>query len=199
MRADIEQAFGVPCYSQYGCNDAGVSAYECERRAGFHLVTQRRYHEVLDGARLVATELSNDAFLLPRYDTGDLVTMAAEPCPCGRGFPLTAQVVGRANDMVSDSAGHAVHSEFFTHLLREDRRIRAFQVVYDATDLVVIVHCAAPGFDDCAYRERIGAALQFASISFAVNQPVVMITNGKHRFVMKVDNVASAFGRTVAG
>lgn len=81
MRANIEQAFGVPCYSQYGCNDAGVSAYECERRNGFHLVTERAWHEVLDDGRLVATDLANDAFFLPRYDTGDLVTMA--PAPCG--------------------------------------------------------------------------------------------------------------------
>ena len=192
MRADIEQAFGVPCYSQYGCNDAGVSAYECERRAGFHLVTERCYHEVLDGARLVATDLSNDAFLLPRFDTGDLVTMAAEACPCGRGFPLIAQVVGRANDMVSDGAGNAVHSEFFSHLLREDPRISAFQVLYDATELVVIVHCAATGFDHCAYLARIGAALQFKTVSFAVNKPFVTINNGKHRFVLKVDSIARA-------
>ena len=41
MRGDIEQAFGVPCFNQYGCNDAGVSAYECERRSGFHLVSAR--------------------------------------------------------------------------------------------------------------------------------------------------------------
>ena len=41
MRGDIEQAFGVPCFNQYGCNDAGVSAYECERLSGFHLVSAR--------------------------------------------------------------------------------------------------------------------------------------------------------------
>lgn len=192
MRADIEQAFGVPCYSQYGCNDAGVSAYECERRQGFHLITQRCYQEVLDGGRLVATDLSNDAFFLPRYDTGDLVTMATGPCACGRGFPLIEKVVGRANDMVADSAGNAVHSEFFTHLFREDRRISAFQVVYDAHDLVVIVHCADPAFAHPAYLERIGAALRFGSISFAVNQPFVTIKNGKHRFVMRVEHIATA-------
>lgn len=199
MRADIEQAFGVPCYSQYGCNDAGISAYECERRDGFHLITQRAYHEVLEGGQLVSTDLSNEVFFLPRYDTGDLVTMAPRPCPCGRGFPLIAKVVGRANDMVSDRAGNAVHSEFFTHLFREDRRIQAFQVVYDAAELVVIVHCAGGAFAHQPYLERIGAALKFDVISFAVNQPFVTIKNGKHRFVMKVDNVATAFGQTLAG
>lgn len=198
MRADIEHAFGVPCFSQYGCNDAGVSAYECERRQGFHLITERCYQEVLDGGRLVATDLANDAFFLPRYDTGDLVTMAAAPCPCGRGFPLIAQVVGRANDMVGDRHGNAVHSEFFTHLFREDRRIAAFQVLFDADALVVIVQCADAGFADAGYLARIGAALSFDALDFAVNRPFVMASNGKHRFVMRVENVAAALGQEQA-
>ncbi len=198
MRACIEQAFGVPCYSQYGCNDGGVSAYECERRQGFHLITQRAYAEVLADGRLVSTDLSNDAFFLPRYDTGDLVDMAATPCACGRGFPLIKSVVGRTNDMVTDSAGNSVHSEFFTHLFREDQRIGSFQVIYDASDLVVIVHCADPAFSHPAYVERIRAALAFRSISFAVHRPFVAIANGKHRFVMRVDSVGDALGDTVA-
>lgn len=199
MRADIEQAFGVPCFSQYGCNDAGVSAFECERRQGFHLITQRSYQEVLEGGRLISTDLSNDAFFLPRYDTGDLISMTDRPCACGRGFPLIEKVVGRANDMVADSAGNAVHSEFFTHLFREDKRIGAFQVLYDANDLVVIVHCADPAFSHPPYIERIRAALKFRSVSFAVNQPFVTIKNGKHRFVMKVEQIASALAQSEAG
>lgn len=192
MRAEIEQAFGVPCYSQYGCNDAGVSAYECERRDGFHLITQRVWHEVLDDGRLIATDMANDAFFLPRYDTGDLVAMAPAPCACGRGFPLIAHVIGRANDLVVDGAGNAVHSEFFTHLLREDAGIAAFQVVYDAAELLVIVHCRAPAPPPQRYLERIGQALQFDTIRFLVNVPFIRIKNGKHRFVLRVDRVARA-------
>ncbi len=191
MRATIEQAFGVPCYSQYGCNDAGVSAYECERRDGFHLITQRSWFEVLEGGRLVSTDLANEAFFLPRYDTGDLVAMAPEPCACGRGFPLIQSVLGRANDLVEDCAGNTVHSEFFTHLFREDGRIREFQVVYDARELVVIFHCAepAPRFDQPPYLERIGAQLTFERLRIAINRPFVASSNGKHRFVMRVDQV----------
>jgi phenylacetate-CoA ligase len=198
MRHTIEQAFGVPCYSQYGCNDAGVSAYECERRDGFHLITQRSYHEVVDGARLVSTDLSNDAFFLPRYDTGDLVQMAEAPCPCGRGFPLIKSVVGRANDLVEDGAGNSVHSEFFTHLFREDRRISEFQVIYDARELVVIAHCADPAFAHPPYIERIRAALVFDTVRFAVNRPFVATKNAKHRFVMRVKNVEEALGDSLA-
>ena len=198
MRADIEQAFGVPCFSQYGCNDAGVSAFECEHRHGFHLITQRCYQEVVGGGRLIATDLANDAFFLPRYDTGDLVEMAAEACPCGRGFPLIRSVTGRANDMVRDRAGNAVHSEFFTHLFREDRRIAAFQVIYDERNLLVIVHCADPAFSHPPYLDRIAAALRFDAVILAVNQPFVSIKNGKHRFVMKVENISTALSQTVA-
>ena len=198
MRATIEQAFKVPCLSQYGCNDAGVSAFECEERRGFHLISQRAYTEVLPDGRLVSTDLSNDAFFLPRYDTGDLVQMADKPCPCGRGFPLIQSVVGRANDMVEDPAGNAVHSEFFTHLFREDKRIHEFQVVYDRHELVVIVHCADPAFDHPPYLERIRAALHFDSVRFAINQPFVATKNAKHRFVMRIENVAQEMGEKIA-
>ncbi len=190
MRAVIEQAFGVPCYNQYGCNDAGVSAYECERRAGFHLVSERAWHEVLADGRLVSTDLANDALFLPRYDTGDLVAMATTPCPCGRAFPLIERVIGRSNDLVRDGAGNAVHSEFFTHLLREDAHIAAFQVLYDARQLAVIVHCPGQPPEQGAYVARIAAALQFEMIRFFINTPFVCIANGKHRFVVQVDDLA---------
>ena len=192
MRAAIEQAFGVPCFSQYGCNDAGVSAYECERRDGFHLITQRAWHEVLDDARLVATDLANDAFFLPRYDTGDRVSMAAQPCPCGRGFPLIQSVLGRANDLVRDRAGNTVHSEFFTHLFREDPDIAAFQVVYDEAELLIIVQCAGALPGQGGYLARIREALRFDTIRFSLNAPFICIKNGKHRFVLRVDSVAQA-------
>ena len=198
MRAAIEQAFGVPCFSQYGCNDAGVSAYECERRDGFHLVSERAFHEVLPDGRLLATDLANDAFFLPRYDTGDRVAMAGAPCPCGRGFPLIARVLGRSNDLVEDRAGQAVHSEFFTHLFREDARIAAFQVLYDARELAVIVHCPRQAPEEGAYRARIGATLDFEMIRFYVNTPFICIANGKRRFVMRVDNVARALSGNAA-
>ena len=192
MREIIEVAFGVPCFSQYGCHDAGVSAYECEQRNGFHLITTCCYPEILEGGRFISTDISNDAFFLPRYDTGDLVTMANKPCSCGRGFPLINEVIGRANDMVSDQVGNTVHSEFFTHMFREDGRILAFQVLYDARRLVVNLHCREAGGEWSNYEEHIRAALTFDHVSFIENLPFVVAANGKHRFVMQVHDVDAA-------
>lgn len=190
MRADIEAAFGVPCFSQYGCNDAGVSAFECEHRNGYHLISTRSHAEVLPDGRLLSTDLSNRAMFLPRYDTGDLVRMSGRSCLCGRGFPLIDEVLGRQNDVVVDAAGNAVHSEFFTHLLREDRRVRSFQVVFDDACLLVNLHTEALGQAEqealaAPYKARIESSLTFDRLDFVFNQPFVTLANGKHRFVLR--------------
>ncbi|MET3132118.1 phenylacetate-CoA ligase [Oxalobacteraceae bacterium GrIS 1.11] len=188
MRADIEAAFGVPCYSQYGCNDAGISAFECEHRNGFHLISTRSHAEVLPGGRLISTDLSNRAMFMPRYDTGDLVRMSGRVCACGRGLPLIDEVIGRQNDVVVDPHGAAVHSEFFTHLFREEARIHSFQVVFDEHALLVNLHCQPEQAGEVSvdhYRERITASLAFERLSFVFNQPFLTQANSKHRFVLK--------------
>jgi phenylacetate-CoA ligase len=197
MRADIEEAFGVPCFSQYGCHEAGVSAFECKQRNGFHLLSPRAHVEVLADGRLISTDLSNDAMFLPRYNTGDLVRMSGRRCACGRGLPLIDEVIGRQNDMVVDPHGGAVHSEFFTHLFREDGRIHAFQVVFDERSLVVNVHLKPRSAEELAalarpYRERIARSLRFDTLEFVFNEPFVTMANGKHRFVVRRSGASAA-------
>jgi phenylacetate-CoA ligase len=190
MRADIEAAFGAPCFSQYGCHEAGVSAFECEQRNGFHLLSPRAHVEVMADGRLISTDLSNDAMFLPRYNTGDLVRMSARQCPCGRGLPLIEEVIGRQNDIVVDPRGAAVHSEFFTHLFREDGRIHAFQVTFDEHSLTVNLHLSPRPPGELAtlaatYRDRILRSLQFKHFEFVFNEPFITQANSKHRFVVR--------------
>jgi phenylacetate-CoA ligase len=49
---------------------------------------------------LVLTTLSKEAMPLLRYRTGDLVSLSAEPCPCGRTHRRMSRVLGRVDDMV---------------------------------------------------------------------------------------------------
>lgn len=190
MRSDIEAGLNAPCFNQYGCNDAGLSAFECEYRQGLHLLTTRCHAEVLDGGRLIATDLSNDAMFMPRYDTGDIVRMAPSSCPCGRNLPLISEVVGRQNDFVVDPLGRAVHSEFFTHLFREDTRVKSFQVTFDSHALQINLHRHAGHTDssvsfEMQYRERVAASLSFPRIDFLVDEAFMTLRNGKHRFVIR--------------
>lgn len=196
MRTDIQAALGVPCHSQYGCHEAGVSAFECELRNGFHLLSPRAHVEVLADGRLISTDLSNQAMFLPRYNTGDLVRMSGRLCPCGRGLPLIDEIIGRQNDIVVDPHGAAVHSEFFTHLFRNDLRIHAFQVSFDQHALVVNLHLPSKPAGELAaiarpYRDRIAKSLQFETLRIVFNQPFIAQANSKHRFVVRLDHVAN--------
>lgn len=190
MRADIESAFGVPCFNQYGCHDAGISAFECEQRNGWHLISTRCHAEIMSGGRLISTDLSNRVMFMPRHDTGDLIQMSGRNCACGRGLPLIDAVLGRQNDVVVDADGGAVHSEFFTHLFREDTRIRTFQVVFDERELIINLNCAGLSEGEQAalsrhYRPLLMAALRFRRLEIVFDQPFLSQSNGKHRFVLR--------------
>jgi len=194
MRKDIEEAFGVPCYCQYGCHDAGVSAFECEHRNGFHLISTRSYAEVLPGGKLISTDLANRAMFLPRYDTGDIVRMSNRQCPCGRGFPLLDEVVGRHNDMVVDTLGTSVHSQFFTYMFREDERIRSYQVVFNESQLSVNLNIKQVSEKELStledrIRKAIADVLVFPQLKIQFNKPFLIHANGKHRFVVRDANV----------
>lgn len=182
----IETAFGAPCLNQYGCNDGGVSAYECERKQGLHLITTRCYPEVLEAGNLISNDLFNQAFSLPRYDAGDLVVTDDKPCSCGRGFPLIREIVGRSNDLVSDPEGNTVHFMFFAYMFREDSRVSAFQVIYDDRKLVINLHCSEKGNEWSNYLKRTREALKFDHIEFVENSSFVLRVSGKHRFVMRL-------------
>jgi phenylacetate-CoA ligase len=193
MRADIEAAFAVPCFSQYGSNDAGISAFECERRNGFHLLTLRSHVEVLEGGRLVSTDMCNHAMFLPRYEPGDLVSMSGRTCECGRGLPLIDAVIGRQHDVVVDPQGAAVHTHFFDYMFREDARIQSFQVMFGESVLSLNLHVGDLSDQErqrleSRYRTRVAASLNFPTLQFEFNQPFVTLANGKRPFVVRRDD-----------
>ena len=83
-----------------------------------------------------------------------------------------------------------MHSDFFTHLFREDKRIHEFQAVYDQHELAVIVHCADP-----ALPRAHPSVLHFDSVRFAINQPFVATKNARHRFVMRAKMSLRKWGK----
>jgi phenylacetate-CoA ligase len=104
MRRRIETGFGAPVRQNYGLNEIGPVAPECE--AGrFHIHTEHCWVEIVDDAghavgpgetgRLLVSSLNNAAMPLLRYDTGDLATAVSGDCPCGRLLPSFGGIVGR--------------------------------------------------------------------------------------------------------
>lgn len=104
MRRRIESSFGAPLRQNYGLNEIGLVAIECE--AGrFHVHTEHCWVEIVDesgaaaapgkSGRLLVSSLNNVAMPLLRYDTGDLATASDGACSCGRTLPSFANIVGR--------------------------------------------------------------------------------------------------------
>lgn len=87
-RINIESAFHVNVYNQYGCDEAGLSAFECENRQ-LHLIgTGCKYEVDIDG-NLLATDLVNEGFIMMKYFTGDKVEFSPEKtCGCNRKSPV---------------------------------------------------------------------------------------------------------------
>jgi phenylacetate-CoA ligase len=104
MRRKIERSFGAPVRQNYGLNEIGLVAAECE--AGrMHVHSEHCWVEIVnaDGGavrageigRLLVSSLNNFAMPLFRYDTGDLAMAADGPCACGRTLPSFSNIVGR--------------------------------------------------------------------------------------------------------
>jgi len=109
----IEGLFGIDVYNSYGLsemNGPGV-AFECVYKQDMHIwedaylvemAEKGSDREVGEGeeGELVMTTLQRQATPLLRYRTGDLTTMIAEPCPCGRTHRRISRIKGRADDML---------------------------------------------------------------------------------------------------
>ena len=56
------------------------------------------------GGRVVVSDLHNFATPLIRYDLGDFAEVG-RPCPCGRGLPVLARIIGRTRNALVTADG----------------------------------------------------------------------------------------------
>lgn len=184
-RKNIQQAFGVPVYNQYGCNEAGVSAFEC-RHQKMHLISTRSFYETDENGTLLSTDLSNEAFIMMKYNTTDIVELSDVPCECKRNFPVISKLLGRLNDVVVDMEGQVLHASFFGIALSKDTTIQQYQVTFTNNSLNLNVHSQA--FEkDYFYKKYIPVIskhAKFEHYSVTINAPFEKTPNGKHREVV---------------
>lgn len=126
-REVIEACFGCPVVMEYGSVETGVIAYE--RPGGPYDVFWDRHHlelgeETPAGRALIVTSLNVRALPLLRYAIGDVVRPGLHDVT--RQFE---SVGGRLNDAIVLPDGTPIHSEAFTHVLRDLSRVRVYQIV----------------------------------------------------------------------
>jgi phenylacetate-coenzyme A ligase PaaK-like adenylate-forming protein len=101
----------------YGTADVGCVSYECPQVNGMHI-----HHDVIveicdpntgkvlpngEAGEVVVT-CNNKIYPLVRFGTGDLSSIADDPCQCGRTGPRLTRIMGRA-DQLTKVKGMFVH------------------------------------------------------------------------------------------
>jgi phenylacetate-CoA ligase len=166
LRAAIERAFDCRAYDVYGLSEIvgpGVAG-ECERRDGLHVCDDHFLPEIVDPTtgvsqppgvegELVLTTLTKRAMPMIRYRTGDVTTLATDPCRCGRTSARIARIKGRADDMLIVKGVNLYPSEVEAALLAVDELQPHYLLVVDRTTtlarLEVQVEPAAALVDRC--------------------------------------------------
>ena len=148
QRELIGDVFSCHVFDQYGLNDGGISAYECDVHKGLHIDMIRSITEVVDGdgnqleggkeGKIIATSLYNYAMPFLRYDTGDLGILSGVRCDCGRDTPLLEKIIGRVSDYIYTPGGTKIHGEFFSHIFWEFSWVKQFQIIQNELDKVVV-------------------------------------------------------------
>jgi len=189
MRKNIENAFGVKVYNQYGCHDAGVMAFECEHQQ-MHLLSTRTVYELDNNGRFTSTDLENDAFIFMKYDTGDIVTFSNDECTCGRKYPVISKILGRSNDIIIDMDHKKLHSNIFNIMFRKDPSIHQFQILFDHESfaLYLAVDNSKPHMEYNRIMEEIKRMLHFNAYEIVINAPFIKACNAKHRYIINTTN-----------
>ncbi len=164
----IEREYGVPVLSNYQAVEALRIGFSCEQRRGLHLsldtvavrVVDNDGNDVKPGGRghIVISNLVNRATVLLNYRLGDVVTLSAEECPCGRTLPVIDTIDGRSDDTVMLVDGNFRHALVVLEGLRMVPGVMQVQLVQEEVDRFVINAVGRPNVD----QKTSGAALQEA-------------------------------------
>ena len=197
QRSTIERVFGTRVANGYGARDAGFIAHECPGGA-LHLSAEHIVVELIDEAgnaatpgmpgEVVVTHLATGEFPFVRYRTGDVATLAIEPCACGRGLPALQEVAGRSTDFIRTANGGAMHGLALIYEVRGKSGIREFKFVQSEDLSVDLLIVAGPEFNDSIEAEvRRGLTARLGEdTALRINRVAAIAAekSGKFRYVV---------------
>ncbi len=145
MRAAIERGLGITAVDIYGLSEIlgpGVACECVEEKRGLHVWEDHFLPEIIDPAtgdprpdgtegELVFTTLTKEAFPMIRYRTGDICSLSAEPCRCGRTHRRMGRIKGRTDDMLIIRGVNVFPSEIERVILGIPDLTPYYQIVVD--------------------------------------------------------------------
>jgi phenylacetate-CoA ligase len=205
-RSAITEAFQCEVIDQYGCEEVGLIACECEQHEGLHVNIDHLYVEFVredgtaakpgDEAKIVVTDLVNRGMPLVRYVMEDMVVPASRECSCGRGLPLIKTVTGRTADFLVRTDGSLVAGvSLVERTLTRIKGIGQMQIVQERIDRIVLRVVRDHGYDDASERELQGEFREVFGSEVQIDiehlERLPQTSSGKYRFAeSKVDIAA---------
>lgn len=168
QQAVVEQAFGCRMVQTYGTGEIGQIAWQCEH-GRYHTLSRAAITEVVDAngqpvapgetGQIVVTSFASAGTPFIRYQTGDLATLAADDCPCGRHNPSWLAIEGRIDDRIKTPDGRWVGR--LSHVTKPGIGIKESQIVQVALDRIVIRVVPAPDFVPESMQAVVAAARRY--------------------------------------
>jgi phenylacetate-coenzyme A ligase PaaK-like adenylate-forming protein len=100
------------------------------------------------GAKVLVTNLANYTQPIIRYEIGDMLTMATEPCGCGSNLPLIDHVEGRDSDVFeikTDKGTKSLQPTIFELALGRMLDVREYQLIQEENTRFRILVEPLPG------------------------------------------------------
>ncbi len=169
QRQTIERAFGVSPIEHYGMAE-GVANISLCPQGKLHVdedfaAVEFLPHESGD-FRVVGSSLTNPAFPLLRYDTGDLVRLTNATCDCGRPGRIVQQIDGRNEDFVVTKSGTRLGR--LDHIFKDCTNVREAQIRQDQPGQMDVCVVPSPQYTQQdehllveEIRKRVGTQVDF--------------------------------------
>lgn len=197
QREAIEKTFGCPVANGYGGRDAGFIAHQCPS-GSLHITAEDIIVEVVDeqgqvlpvgeSGELVVTHLATQHYPFIRYKTGDIGVLSDQPCSCGRGLPVLAEIEGRTTDFIVAQDGTLMHGLALIYIVRDLDGVEQFKIVQESRDKTRVLLVVNAAFDNqkeqqiiSGFQQRLGASVDIEIEKVA---DISAERSGKMRYVI---------------
>ncbi len=144
-REHYAEIFGAPVLDNYSMGECLFLTNGCTKSGGMHVNADWAMLEVVDennqpvpdgetGAKVLVTNLANYTQPIIRYEVGDRITMATEPCGCDSNLPLIDHVEGRDSDVfeiTTDKGTRTLQPTIFELALGRMLEVREYQLIQE--------------------------------------------------------------------
>ncbi len=197
QRETIEKAFGCQVANGYGGRDAGFIAHQCPS-GSMHITSEDIIVEIVneqgnvlpigESGEIVVTHLATQHYPFIRYKTGDVGVLSDQPCSCGRGLPVLAEIEGRTTDFIVAQDGTLMHGLALIYIVRDLEGVEQFKIVQESRDKTRVLLVVNAGFDSqkeqqiqSGFQQRLGEQVEIVIEKVA---EISAERSGKMRYVV---------------